>query len=362
MNLFSFNDHYIIFCRIMENLRNVSEESDRDIMKLTRELRDANSILSSLHDNIQTLNAERERSQSALEGVKRDYKALLEEKIACQKQISTLKRYLNDGKIHDRRIVREIDQLCMCYEKLDQREKLMRRQISILEAELALVISKLKVPKGAKTCSSSGKIPRLNLNKSRGRQGQLPPVNKLPKVSLTSKICPKVPKEILNITHRSDDAITRLSSRSESRRRERESREFPPIDIRAHHASKQVNEIEQECKRLYEKGNEILRREASSRRKQRIEDLKASNEKFGPQKQNRQGTSGGDGKCKTDRGIFPEIYPRKPRNESTSKPDMIWNDLSVVNPPARKTELHRHRKRAVLPELGQSKMNLSNRC
>ncbi|KAK3085713.1 hypothetical protein FSP39_007713 [Pinctada imbricata] len=260
---------------IIENLTSVSEAQDRDVIKLTKELREANTILSSLHTNIESLQAERERSQTALEKVKLDYQLLQDEKSACQKQISVFKRYVGAGKIHDRRIVREIDQLFLCYDRLDQREKLMRKQISILEAELALVVLKLNVPKSHSDVAKSEKAQsqKLPVKKSKVQRAKVHHGSTLPNVSLTNKVCSKVPKEILNISNRSEGSNPLLSSRNESKSQKLGFRKFPRINMMANKASKEVSEIGKECKRLYEKGNDILKREAYSRRNQRINEL-----------------------------------------------------------------------------------------
>ncbi|OWF35633.1 uncharacterized protein LOC110442719 [Mizuhopecten yessoensis] len=188
--------------RLVTEVSRHTSDHDREIEKLTRELREANNILNDIETNIYALKDEKDVSHQGLLAIKENYRNLLEEKNTCQKQISFIKKDLNNYRIKDRRQVREFDQLNLCYGKLDQRERLMRRQISLMEAELSLVVSKLETPK-----QSNGKpiVPRLDLSKLQ-QPKKLPPVKtphgslrKMKELQQTYPVVPNAPRKLCEI-------------------------------------------------------------------------------------------------------------------------------------------------------------------
>lgn len=189
------------YSRLVEDWSRQSNDHDKEIEKLTRELREANNIMCDIETNINSLKEEKEVSHHALLAIKADYRSLLEEKNICQAQITFIKKELNNYRIKDRRLVREFDQLTLCYGKLDHRERQMRRQISLLEAELSLVVSKLEAPK----CTNNKPIvPRLDLNKLKPKK--LPPVknpipglNKIKELQQIYGVTPNAPRKLTEI-------------------------------------------------------------------------------------------------------------------------------------------------------------------
>lgn len=75
--------------------------------------------------------------------------------------------------------MREFDQLNLCYAQLDGKERLIRKQLSMFEAELALTVSKLEPPK---VKQKRPKVPKLDLNKliQPLLRRSLPPVKNVP--------------------------------------------------------------------------------------------------------------------------------------------------------------------------------------
>ncbi|XP_033755919.1 uncharacterized protein LOC117338658 [Pecten maximus] len=188
--------------RLVSEVGRHSSDHDKEIEKLTRELREANNILQDIETNIYALKDEKDVSHQCLLAIKDDYRSLLEEKNTCQKQISLIKKELNSYRIKDRRLVREFDQLNLCYGKLDQRERVMRRQISLMEAELSLVVSKLEAPKSG---SNKPVVPRLDLSKLK-QPKKLPPVKnslcslrKIKELQKTYPVVPNAPRKLYEI-------------------------------------------------------------------------------------------------------------------------------------------------------------------
>ncbi|XP_069117834.1 uncharacterized protein [Argopecten irradians] len=179
-----------------------SSDHDKEIEKLTHELREANNILQDIETNIYALKDVKDVDHQCLVSIKEGYRNLLEEKNICHKQISFIKKELNNYRIKDRRLVREFDQLNLCYGKLDQRERLMRRQISLMEAELSLVVSKLEAPKPSNV---KPVVPRLDLSKLK-QPKKLPPVKnpfcslgKIKELQNTYPVVPNAPRKIYEI-------------------------------------------------------------------------------------------------------------------------------------------------------------------
>ncbi|XP_060074567.1 uncharacterized protein LOC132554278 [Ylistrum balloti] len=190
--------------KMMPEVGRQSSDHDKEIEKLTRELREANNILHDIETNISAFKYEKDVSHQCLLAIKDNYRSLLEEKNTCQKQISFIKKELNSYRIRDRRLVREFDQLNLCYGKLDQRERLMRRQISLMEAELSLVVSKLEAPK---TSNVKPVVPRLDLSKLK-QPKKLPPVKnpscsprKIKELQQAYPVVPNAPRKLYEIIH-----------------------------------------------------------------------------------------------------------------------------------------------------------------
>lgn len=167
----------LFFPRMINTLQKCSNGHDKEVEKLTQELKEANNILANLEQNIEFMKAKKELNQKELENIKAEYKSLLEEKFSCEKQISMIRKDFD--KIKDKRIHRDFDQLSICYEKLCQKERATRKQIALMEAELSMIVSKIDIPKARKSTTAKTVVPKLDLDKLQTKG--LPPVKNPPK-------------------------------------------------------------------------------------------------------------------------------------------------------------------------------------
>ena len=214
---------FFSFLRVVNSLKNASKNYS-DVQKLQKDIEEAHIMLASMERDVEHLNSQKVKSQDILERVKTDHKTLQDEKVYLQQQLNIAKKECI-GK--NKRKIKEVQQLVDEFQKLDQKEKMLRKHVAMIESELFLIISKLETPdqaneKKQKPGHTEAAEPKIwqPTGKPFTSQDELPQVPGLDLAQLNNQIIlppiknsgPKAPRKGVNTTSVAEKNFTSFNT------------------------------------------------------------------------------------------------------------------------------------------------------